>query len=115
MRGIGIIVTIAIAAIVGVGAYQLGLAHGAAVTGTAAAPAVYYPFFWGGFGFIFPLLFLFLIFGLARAAFWGGRGYGGWGRGPNGGDGPSRLEEWHKRAHGEARGDTSSQPSPSGR
>src|SRR5882762_11162637 len=81
MRGIGIIVTLVIAAIVGVGAYQLGLSQGLAGTGTAVAPAVYYhPFFFGGF--LFPLLFLFFIFFLIRGAFWGwgGRRYGGgWG------------------------------------
>src|SRR2546428_8723636 len=85
MRGIGIIVTLVIAAIVGVGAYQLGLSQGLATTGTAVAPALYYhPFFFGGFGFLFPLLFIFFIFFLLRAAFWGwgGRHYGGgWGKG----------------------------------
>ena len=84
MRGIGIIVTLVIAAIVGVGAYQLGVAQGLATTGTAVAPYGYYhPFFFGGFGFLFPLLFIFLIFFLLRGAFWGGWGrrYGG---GPEG-------------------------------
>src|SRR5256885_11986968 len=83
MRGIGIILTLVIAAIVGVGAYQLGVAQGLATTGTAVAPAVYYhPFFFGGFGFLFPLLFIFLIFALVRGAFSRGRGWGyggGWG------------------------------------
>ncbi|HEV8470699.1 MAG TPA: hypothetical protein VGR46_13930 [Candidatus Limnocylindria bacterium] len=121
MRGIGIFVTLLIAAIVGVGAYQLGVAQGLATTGTAVAPAVYYhPYFFGGFGFLFPLLFLFLIFFLIRGAFWGG----GWGRryggGPGGGywgDPRSRLEEWHKEMHGEkpqGGGSTSPTP-PSGR
>src|SRR5205814_9959870 len=103
MRGIGIILTLVIAAIVGVGAYQLGVAQGLATTGTAVAPALYYhPFFFGGFGFLFPLLFIFLIFFLLRGAFWGGRGrrYGG---GPGSGDwgGPrARLEEWHNQVDG---------------
>src|SRR5438552_18259395 len=88
MRGLGIIVTLAIAAIVGVGAYQLGVAQGLATTGTAVAPYGYYhPFFFGGFGFLFPLLFIFLIFFLLRCAFWcwwgrcsgGGSGCGYWG------------------------------------
>ena len=35
MRGFGIILTLVIAAIVGVGAYQLGVAQGLATTGTA--------------------------------------------------------------------------------
>ncbi len=108
MRGIGLLITIVIAAVVGVAAYQAGVAQGLATTGTAVAPAAYYggPFLgFGLFGFIFPLLFLFLIFGLLRAAFgggWGGHRYGGWG-GPHDhgkwGEGPSRLEEWHKKAH----------------
>src|SRR3977135_3827812 len=72
MRGIGIFVTLVIAAIVGAGAYQLGVAQGLATTGTAVAPLAYYhPFFFGGFGFLFPLLFLFFIFFFVRAASWG--------------------------------------------
>src|SRR5881392_768579 len=75
MRGIGIIVTLVIAAIVGVGAYQLGVAQGLAGAGTAVAPALYYhPFFFGGFGFLFPLLFIFLVFALIRGAFGDGDG-----------------------------------------
>ena len=110
MRGIvGLIVTLVIAALVGVGAYQLGVSQGLASTGTAVAPVAYYhPFFWGFgfFGFLFPLLFIFLIFGLLRAAFWGG----GWGRrygyGGYWGDRAARLEDWHKRAHGESTAST---------
>ena len=107
MRGIvAVLVTLVIAGIVGVGAYDLGVQQGLASTGTAVAPAAYYhPFFWGGFGFfgfLFPLLFIFLIFGLLRAAFggWGNRYGGGWGRygyyGPR-----ERLEEIHRELHGE--------------
>jgi hypothetical protein len=118
MRGIGIIVTLLIAAIVGVGAYQLGLSQGLASTGTAVAPAVYYhPYFFGGFGFLFPLLFLFFIFFLIRGAFGGwGRHYGGgWGRGhyqsPR-----ERLEELHRELHGEKPKDPgTASPPPSGR
>ena len=106
MRGtFGIVVTLVIAALVGIGAYQLGVSQGLAGTGTAVAPVAYYhPFFgFGFFGFLFPLLFLFLIFGLFRAAFWGG----GWGRRYGGGywhDPAGRLEEWHKRAHDQTSG-----------
>ena len=120
MRGIGIIVTLVIAAIVGVGAYQIGVAQGIATTGTAVAPAVYYhPFFYGGFGFLgflFPLLFIFLIFGLLRGAFWGGWGRG-YGRGGYWGDRASRLEEWHMREHVESAGKSGSGSTtpPSGR
>src|SRR2546428_12488699 len=88
MRGIGIIVTLVIAAIVGVGAYQLGVAQGLATTGTAVAPYGYYhPFFFGGVGVLFPLLFIFLIFFLLPGAFSGGGGGGFWGRARGGGAG----------------------------
>jgi len=121
MRGIGIIiVTLVIAAFVGVGAYQLGVAQGLAATGTAVAPAVYYhPFFFGGFGFLFPLLFIFLIFALIRGAIGRGRGWGyggGWG-GPGYYQSPrERMEELHRELHGEKPKDSgTSSPPPSGR
>jgi hypothetical protein len=121
MRGIGIILTLVIAAIVGVGAYQLGVAQGLATTGTAVAPVAYYhPFFFGGFGFLFPLLFLFLVFALIRGAFGGWRGGhygGGWG-GKGGGYYQSpreRLEALHKELHGEKPTDTGTSSPPSGR
>ena len=112
-------------------AYNAGIAAGTTVTapdgGTAVTPVVVpaYGYGWHPFGFgfgIFGLLvglfLLFVIFGLIRAVFWGGRrrwGPGGWGGpgwgGPgNGGDsryernpwidrfGPS-FEEWHRQAH----------------
>ena len=116
MRGtIAIIVTLLIAAIVGVGAYQLGLAQGAGVpaVGTVAPVVYYHPFFgFGFFGLLFPLLFLFLIFGLVRAAAGAGRGrYGTWG---SWSDREARFEEWHRRMHGETTPPTSSTP-PTGR
>jgi hypothetical protein len=121
MRGIGIIVTLVIAAIVGVGAYQLGVAQGLATTGTAVAPALYYyhPFFFGGFGILFPLLFIFLIFALIRGAIGRGRGWGyggGWG-GPGHYQSPrERIEALHKELHGEKPQDSGTQsPPPSGR
>src|SRR5437867_10187322 len=101
MRGtVGIIVTLVIAALVGVGAYQLGVSQGLATTGTPVAPVAYYhPFFgFGFFGFLFPLLFIFLIFGLLRAAWWGGRGWHG---GYRYGDYRTRIEELHREMHGE--------------
>jgi len=117
MRGIGIIVALVIAAIVGVGAYQLGVSQGLAATGTAVAPAVYYhPYFFGGFGFLFPLLFIFLIFALVRGAFGRGRGWGyggGWG-GPGYQSPRERIEELHRELHGEKPKDAGTPP-PSGR
>jgi len=82
----------------------------------------------GIFGFLFGLFFLFLLFGLLRAAFGGGRhwgGPGGWGPGGRGGWGNGdhgehpweraardRHEAWHREQRGES-GDTSSTDRPS--
>lgn len=101
------IVLVAILAIVGVGAYNAGVAQGLADSGRLAAPGVvayhpWYGFGFGLFGLLFPLLFLFLIFGAARAWFWHGRGHGYWSRGRTWGEAPPIFEEWHRRAHGEA-------------
>ena len=120
MRAIlGIFVTLVIATIVGVGAYQLGFANGLGAGGTAVAPAVYYPHFYGGFPFLFPLLFILLFFVLLRGAFggWGRRHAGGWGGPGNYGSPRERLEELHREMHGEKPKDTgtSSSSPPSGR
>jgi len=109
-------------------AYNAGVARGVAeradltlpegVPGWGIGPGPYYggPFFhprpFGfGFGFLgclFPLLFVFLVFGLMRGMFWRGpwgwkghRHSGPWEKGV-----PPPFEEWHRRAHGE----TSSTP-----
>ena len=120
---VAILVTLIIAAIVGVGAYQLGVAQGLATTGggTAVAPAYYYHPFFGGFGFLgllFPLLFIFLIFGLLRSAFWGGWGrhYGTWSS-SYADDRRKRFEELHDELHRGTSRDTgsSSQTPPTGR
>jgi len=103
MNGLRVLAVAVIALIVGVFAYQLGLSQGLATTIPAgAAPVAYYGYpHWGfGFGFLgllFPLFFLFLIFGLLRAAMWGGRGgYGGRGWG----NGRQRIEDLHDELHG---------------
>jgi hypothetical protein len=125
----------------GVGIYQAGLAQGVVDAGRIPAGAVVpvagygYGYGWGfhgGFGFLgllFPILFLFLIFGLIRAAFsrgrglgpgWGGHGYWGKGygpgyRGPGGPGGAGGPEAWreerdrqisdlHRRLHDEEAG-----------
>ncbi len=96
---------IALALLIGVGVgifdagVQQGIVEAGRVPAGAAVPYVgygygYHPGFFGfGFlGFLFPLLFIFLIFGLVCAAFgggrghrgWGGRGWGGYGYGPGG-------------------------------
>jgi len=96
---------------IAVGAYEAGLAQGAVqvvAPATGAAPAVAYyghPYGWGfgffPFGFLFPILGLFLFFALIRALV-GGRHYGhhGW-YGESQSGVPGRFEEWHKRAHGD--------------
>jgi hypothetical protein len=94
-----------VAGIVGIGAYEyrLGVAHGIAASGKLpSGPAGAYPYpypypHWGfhPFGFVFPLLFFFLIFGLGRRLFWGGRFRGrGWD-----GDPPAGFDDWHRQAH----------------
>jgi len=95
---------------VGIGAYNAGYDHGLAAGGHVTQIVRERP---GGFGFVlFPLLFLFLIFFLVRAAFWGRRwgGPGHWGPGPsNHGEwkthGSARFEEWHRRQHDQGSGD----------
>jgi hypothetical protein len=116
---------------IGVGIYQSGVQQGILDAGRVPAGAAvsygdgygYRPGFFGfGFlGFLFPLLFIFLIFGLLRAAFgggrghrgWGGHGWGGYGYGP-GGSGSDRdswqaerdrrVAEMHQRLHDAAPG-----------
>jgi len=116
------ILILALGGAIAAGAYEAGLTQSGAQivipAGTAAAPpaagapiVAYYghPYGWGfhPFGFLFPLLGLFLFFGLMRALVGGGRGRGhhGWH-----GDGvPGRFEEWHRQAHG-ATGPTNDHP-----
>jgi hypothetical protein len=124
---------------VGVGIYQAGIAQGVVEAGRipagAVVPVAGYGYGWGfhgGFGFLgilFPILFLFLIFGLVRAAFgrgrhygpgWGGRGSWGKGYGPGfGGPGGPGFDAWreerdrqisdlHRRLHEEESGKGSS-------
>jgi len=114
----GLVVVVVLAGI-GVGVYNAGLQQGIAQSANLPAGAVpYYAYGWHGwdggiFGLLFPILFLFILFGIARAAFghrrgWGrgyGPGYGKWGYGPGGwGMGPGNdREQWvaemHRRLH----------------
>jgi hypothetical protein len=100
-----------VAAVVGAVGYQIGISHGLALGGQAAAAASnavppygwpppygwYRP--WGfGFGFLFPLFFFGFWFVMLRMLFWGGPWRRGWHHaGPS--DVPSRFDEWHRRAH----------------
>lgn len=128
---IGLVMTAILLVIVGVIAYNVGWSDGVATHlpsgAQAAAPGYYYgygPHFWGAgfgiFGFFFALFILFIVFGLLRLAFFGRmfRG-GGWGYGHGGyghrGVPPAideRMQEWHKRAHGEQPSGTPPPPPP---
>jgi hypothetical protein len=106
-----VVLTGVIAAVVGVVSYQAGVAT-QLPAGAAVPPYYYEPHFYG-FGLFGILFFLFLLFLLFRVASFGRRGWGGGGWGHGGGwkqGGPGggmpatieeRLQEWHKRAHGE--------------
>ncbi len=123
---IGLVVTVILLTIVGVIAYNVGWSDGVAThvpTGTEVAPAYYYGYgpHWGFgiFGFFFFLFVLFILFGLLRFAFFGRmyRGGGGWGyKGGQGHGIPSgideRMQEWHKRAHGDQPPASSTPPPP---
>jgi hypothetical protein len=156
MRGFFIGLLVLVVVLVGGGliataAYQAGLSQAVTTvvqtgtdpaTGTAVTPVVvpaygygygWHGFGWGpGFGFfgiLFGIFFLFLIFGMLRAAFGRGRGWGGpggWG-GPSGWGGPGprgfygegrvhdTFEQWHREAHEgngppDASGDQPSKP-----
>jgi hypothetical protein len=118
---IGLVLTGILIAIVGVLSYDAGWSAGAAThvaDGAAAVPYyAYAPHFFGFglFGFLFFLVLLFVLFRIAGFAMgwgrggwgYGGRGYGSFGskRGGFGGGVPpaieERMQEWHKRAHGE--------------
>jgi len=97
-----VLALVAIAVTVGIGTqlYQAGVARGLAESGQITprpegvppyghyGPYGYHPFGFGFgfFGFLFPLLFFFLIFALFKGLFW--RPWGWY-----------RLEEWHRKAH----------------
>jgi hypothetical protein len=96
------------AAAIGISAYNAGVTAGlveagqvVVAPGQAVGPYVGgYGWGHGGFGFfgfLGFLLFIFLLFALIRAAFWGGRGRGGWG--PGGGGRYDRIREMHDELH----------------
>ena len=108
-----VVLVLAAAAAIGIGAYNAGVAHGIAESGRAIAaapspesptPYVYaYPPPWHGFGFFpfFPFFFVLFFFFALRAIWW--RGYrrgpwrGGWHYDDRGV--PLAFDEWHRRAH----------------
>lgn len=97
--------TAVVGVIVGIFSYQAGWAAGVATKlpegAAVAAPYYFYgPHLFFGFGFIPLLLLVLLLVFLFRA----GRRRGPWGWGGHGGTPPGieeRLQEWHRRAHGE--------------
>jgi hypothetical protein len=126
---IGLVVMAILLAIVGVIAYNVGWSDGVAThvpAGTAVAQPSYYgygPHFFGwGFGIFGLFWFLFIVFGLFwlfRIAFFGRRHWGGgWGHGRGGyGHGmpqgiDERMQEWHKRAHGDQSSGSVAPPPP---
>ena len=121
-RWIVLVGALLLAAMVGFGAWQAGVAHGIEQSGKivvpssggvgAQAPYPYpypYPYYgWHrpfGFGFLFIPLFIAFWFFLVRGRFWRRAGYGGCG--PYG-----RFEEWHRQAH--ARGEGGAAPPAAG-
>ena len=80
------LLAVGIAAVAGVVGYNAGLAHGLAATGSPAGVAPYGPYHYGfgffPFGFIFPLLFGFLMVSLIGKLFfwrhWHGHSHGYW-------------------------------------
>lgn len=116
-RVVAAIALVAVLGGVGIGIYNAGVSEGVAEAARAAqaageADAVVFPPYLGGyghgygaggfgfFGVLFGILFLFLVFGLVRAAF-------GWGRGARyGGPDPAgwggrdeRIAEMHRELH----------------
>lgn len=106
-----VLALVAVAVAVGIGTqlYQAGVARGLADSGQLTprpegvppyryyGPYGYHPFGFGFgfFGFLFPLLFFFLIVGLFKGLFWRPWGrYGSWRYGV-----PPAIEEWHRKAH----------------
>jgi hypothetical protein len=107
-----VLIALVVGAAIGTTAYRAGVVRGVADAGrlpapdpgTAVAPPYPYygPFWYHGpwafapFGFLFPLLFIGLMFVLLRGLFWGRRcgAHGSWST-----DIPPRFEEWHRRAH----------------
>jgi hypothetical protein len=119
MRRWAIAALVVVAAIaIGATAYQAGVSQGIAMQPPAAtapgaaggaqavppAPYPYYPYRYYGpwrSGFFGPLLTILLFVFLFRALFWGFAGWGWrrryWHYDPE--MGPSRFDEWHRRAH----------------
>lgn len=123
----GLLVVVVLAGI-GVGIYNAGLQQGIVQSANLPAgtvPYAAYGWHWGGgiLGLFFPILFLFILFGIARAAFGHRHGWGhGYGRGPwmgptgpmsPGTDRDQWVAEMHRRLH-EAEGTDPKGPGSAG-
>lgn len=118
VRVLAVLLLVAVAIGIGTAVYNAGVTAGITEAAQQAAasgdpiPAVPYgygygygpylhgPFGgWGFFGIFFWILGIFLVFALLRAAFGGGRGWGG-PRGPGGWGGRREMvEDWHRELH----------------
>jgi hypothetical protein len=113
-RWVVILAVAIIATLVGVLAYNAGVARGVAQAGQAVGgPGAFPPYGWyrpWGFGFFFPFLFFGLWFLALRGLFWGG----GWRRhrcyGGGYSDLPPAFDEWHRRAHERMTGTPAASP-----
>ena len=108
-----LLLVLAGAAVIGVGAYQAGVQHGFVEAGRTAAvplegsshiyvvPGAWHGPWHGGFFPLFPLVVaFFLVAFVVRGRAWRGRGGCGYGGRGGRGDGvPPAFEEWHRRAH----------------
>ena len=78
-RWLLLIAAIAIAAIVGFGAFSAGVQHGLMQSGKIVAPAGPYPYpyryYWHPWEFFFPFFGILLFFLILRVLFWRGRGW----------------------------------------
>ena len=102
------ILALLVVGVIGLVGYQIGVSQAIATpvpTGAGAVPVAYWygPHWFGlGFlGFLLPLFFLFLLFGLMRAAFGGHRGWGDGGYRGGWMSGRDRIEQIHRELHGE--------------
>ena len=96
-----VVLVLAAAAAIGIGAYNAGVAHGIAESGRAiaAAPSPGTPYVYA-FRF-FPFLFVLFFFFALRAIWWRGYRRGPWRGGWHSDDRgiPPAFNEWHRRAH----------------
>ena len=117
-RGVAVGLALVAAVAIGALAYQAGFSHGLAVQ-TPAGAAFRYDGPWR-FGFVGPLVSLFVFFFILRALTFALFGWGWgwrhrWGRDGayfDGQYGPHGFDEWHRRAHDRMRDDRAAATPP---